>query len=192
MTDWPGDPPDFVANKRVTAGGAYPDTDPYALNKNIVDCLKALYDLLTGDSLFAVDAKLKMDAGLSVEFWLGDAAGAEKLVVRDSAGVEVAAIDSDGNITLSGTVDGVDLAAHVLNANAHHAVATAVDGQHTFAGQVISGVDAAAAQKGHIQLTGQFGGTAASPDVRGVRETSRPTPLRWVQWQTAISKKGWS
>ena len=42
---------------------------------------------------------------------LGDAAGANKLIVKDSGAVEVAAIDSDGNITTSGTVDGRDVAA---------------------------------------------------------------------------------
>jgi len=41
---------------------------------------------------------------------LGDAAGANKVIVKDSGAVEVAAIDSDGNITTSGTVDGRDLA----------------------------------------------------------------------------------
>lgn len=42
---------------------------------------------------------------------LGDAAGTNKLSVRDSAGTEQAAIDSDGNITTNGTVDGRDIAA---------------------------------------------------------------------------------
>ena len=42
---------------------------------------------------------------------LGDAAGANKVIIKDSAAVEVAAIDSDGNITTSGTVDGRDVAA---------------------------------------------------------------------------------
>jgi len=237
MTDWPGDPPAFIANKLVTAAGNYGDDDPYAINKNIVDCIKALYDLLTGDSDFAVNAKLKVAAGLSVEFQLGDAVGGTSVIVRDSGGVQVAAIDSDGNITLSGTVDGVDLAAHVLDGDAHHVAFTAadhtaigdgaphhaaitlgggsdpalslagqqltladvltpaehtaigngaphhaavtigVDGEHSLVGQVLSGVDAGAAQKGHLQLAGQLGGTALLPDVRGLRETAGPTLL---------------
>lgn len=37
--------------------------------------------------------------------------------------------------------------------------------------------DATAAIKGKVQLAGQLGGTAASPDVRGMRETSGPTLL---------------
>lgn len=41
---------------------------------------------------------------------LGDALGVNKVSIRDSAAVEVAAIDSDGNITTSGTVDGRDIA----------------------------------------------------------------------------------
>lgn len=40
---------------------------------------------------------------------LGDAAGTNKVIIKDSGAVEVAAIDSDGNITTSGTVDGRDL-----------------------------------------------------------------------------------
>jgi len=43
---------------------------------------------------------------------LADAAGALKLRIFDSTDTEVAAIDSDGNITCSGTVDTVDIAAH--------------------------------------------------------------------------------
>ena len=42
---------------------------------------------------------------------LGDAAGTNKVIIKDSGAVEVAAIDSDGNITTSGTVDGRDIAA---------------------------------------------------------------------------------
>jgi hypothetical protein len=41
---------------------------------------------------------------------LGDAAGTNKVIIKDSGAVEVAAIDSDGNITTSGTVDGRDVA----------------------------------------------------------------------------------
>lgn len=47
----------------------------------------------------------------NIDLKLGDAAGANKAVIKDSVGVEVAAIDSDGNITTSGTVDGRDIAA---------------------------------------------------------------------------------
>lgn len=42
---------------------------------------------------------------------LGDAAGVNKVSVKDSGDVEVAAIDSNGNISPSGTVDGRDVAA---------------------------------------------------------------------------------
>ena len=42
---------------------------------------------------------------------LGDAAGADYLEVTDSADVQVFKVDSDGNLTLSGTVDGRDIAA---------------------------------------------------------------------------------
>jgi len=60
----------------------------------------------------------------------------------------------------------------------HHAAVTiGADAEHSLAGQVLSGVDAAAAQKGHIQLAGQLGGSAAAPDVRGIRTTTGPTLL---------------
>lgn len=60
----------------------------------------------------------------------------------------------------------------------HHAAVTiGTDAEHSLAGQVLSGVDAAAAQKGHIQLAGQLGGSAAAPDVRGIRTTTGPTLL---------------
>jgi len=63
----------------------------------------------------------------------------------------------------------------------HHGPASAgADGQHSFAAQVLSGVDAGAAQKGHVQLAGDLGGTAAAPQAtqaRGLRETSGPTTL---------------
>lgn len=93
------DPPDFVANKKVSASGAQGTTDPYALNANIVAAIKALYDLLTGDEAFTVDALLKVAATHNVKVQLGDNAGATKLSVLDSDGAEVASIDSNGNIT---------------------------------------------------------------------------------------------
>lgn len=52
-----------------------------------------------------------------------------------------------------------------LHSDSHAAATPGVDAEHTFAGQVLSGVDAAALQKGHIQLAGHLGGTAASPTV---------------------------
>ena len=60
----------------------------------------------------------------------------------------------------------------------HHAAVTiGADGEHSLATQVLSGVDATAAQKGHLQLAGQLGGSAASPTVKGITETSGPTAL---------------
>ena len=59
----------------------------------------------------------------------------------------------------------------------HAAVTVGTDVEHSLAGQVISGVDAGASQKGHIQLAGQLGGSAAAPDVRGLRTTTGPTLL---------------
>ena len=94
----------------------------------------------------------------------------------------------------AGTGD-AEAAAHVLahagDDDAHHAVFTAAqhtaigdgaphhgavtigaDGEHSLATQVLSGVDAAAAQKGHVQLAGELGGTAASPTVAATHSGS--------------------
>lgn len=43
--------------------------------------------------------------------------------------------------------------------------------------QIDTHLAAAAPHSGHVQVAGQIGGTAASPDVRGIRETGGPTLL---------------
>ena len=58
---------------------------------------------------------------------LGDALGANKLIVKDSGAVEVAAVDSDGNITTSGTVDGRDIAADGTKLDGIEALADVTD-----------------------------------------------------------------
>jgi len=50
---------------------------------------------------------------------LGDNAGVNKISYKDYANNEVAAIDSNGNITMSGTVDGIDIATDVANNTTH-------------------------------------------------------------------------
>jgi hypothetical protein len=55
-----------------------------------------------------------------VDIQVGDNAGAKKMNVRDSDGIVVAAIDSNGNMSLDGNVDGVDISAHASNVSAHH------------------------------------------------------------------------
>jgi len=74
---------------------------------------------------------------------LGDAAGANKLAIRDSAAVEVAAFDSDGNLTLSGTVDGRDVAADgtKLDGIAAGAEVNAVDSVNSQTGAVVLDAD---------------------------------------------------
>ena len=51
------------------------------------------------------------DSGGDFVIDLGDAAGADNFAVRDSGLVEVFAVDSDGNVTALGTVDGRDVSA---------------------------------------------------------------------------------
>ena len=74
-----------------------------------------------------------------------------------------ATLASSGALTVAGTHSG----------SAHHAALTiGADVQHTLAAQVLSGVDAAAAQKGHIQLAGELGGTAAAPTIAATHSGS--------------------
>ncbi len=100
------DPPDAVDGKKIAASGVLGATDPYSFTENIVNAIKALYDLLTGDEAFTVDALLKAGAGLNVKVQLGDNAGATKLSILDSDDAEVASIDSNGNLTLAGSGSG--------------------------------------------------------------------------------------
>jgi len=58
---------------------------------------------------------------------LGDNAGAEKFQVHDSDDAEVFGVDSDGNVSPVGTVDGVDVSAHASDPSAHHEKLTLVD-----------------------------------------------------------------
>ena len=106
----------------------------------------------------------KTGAGGKLDTWISDAAAAVKGLVQLAGEL--------GGSAASPTV------AATHSGSAHHAAASiGADAEHSLAGQVLSGVDAAAAQKGHLQLAGQLGGTAASPDVRGLRTTTGPTLL---------------
>ena len=60
-----------------------------------------------------------------------------------------------------------------LNTAARHAALTiGADGEHSLLGQVLSGVDAAATQKGHIQLAGELEGSATAPTVKSTHSGS--------------------
>lgn len=52
-------------------------------------------------------------ASTNIDLRMGDNAGANKISFEDYDDVEVAAIDSNGNFTLDGTVDGIDIATDV-------------------------------------------------------------------------------
>src|SRR3990167_9522832 len=88
-------------------------------------------------------------------------------------------------IAESGVTDLVtDLAAkESANANIHTHV-TGTGSPHTSAGVGAEAAGAVATHaavpaphSGHVQVAGQIGGSASSPDVRGVRETGGPTLL---------------
>ncbi len=58
----------------------------------------------------ALSADILLATANDVVARLSEAAGASKFIVKDNALVEVFAVDSNGNLTLSGTADGRDLA----------------------------------------------------------------------------------
>lgn len=93
---------------------------------------------------------------------LGDAAGAKKLIVQDSASAEQFAVDSDGNLTLSGTVDGVDVAAHNSSTTEHGATGAVVGttNTQTLTNKTLSSpVIANFLNAQHSHLIGSTGGT---------------------------------
>jgi hypothetical protein len=63
-------------------------------------------------------ASIDRDGKLTI---LGDAATKISVYNNDATPSEVFAVDNSGNIATSGTVDGVDIAAHAANGDAHHA-----------------------------------------------------------------------
>lgn len=86
---------------------------------------------------------------------------------------------SDAALSLAGQVltlaDVLTPAEHTAIGNAapHHAAVTiGADAEHSLAGQVLSGIDAAGAQKGHLQLAGDLGGTASAPTVNATHSGS--------------------
>jgi len=150
--------------------------------------------VVEANGVLGVGTTFKIDHGRATPLDLdtGLTAGGSAPAPNDAQYVVLAA---DGDLTvervfapgvgLTATDDGAGGDYHLIHAtdataipNAHHnAVTIGADGEHSLATQVLSGVDAAAAQKGHIQLAGQLGGSAASPTVKGITETSGPTAL---------------
>lgn len=80
------------APTRVTAGSTI-----------LINDLNQLIDLFEGASSMTEAWKLVSSSGENFIIKLADAAGARKFSIQDSAGVEVAYIDSDGNLTISGS-----------------------------------------------------------------------------------------
>lgn len=67
------------------------------------DDLNAIVDHLQGASGSTEAWFFRSSTGNDFIIRLSDAAGARQVTIQDSAGVEVASIDSDGNLTISGT-----------------------------------------------------------------------------------------
>ena len=94
----------------------------------------------------------------------------DKIVVGDGAGqkhiVPTASFSGDATVSTAGAVT----VAGTHSGSAHHASASASDGKHTVASQVISGVTATATQEGHVELA-----TIAETDT-GTDATRAVTP----------------
>ena len=89
-----------------------------------------------------------------------NADGANNDIKFQSNGSEVAAIDQAGNLTVSGTVDGVDVAARdgVLTSTTATAAAALPKAGGTMSGNLVV--------SGDIDMTGVLNGTAGSMDIK--------------------------
>mgnify|MGYP001596537497 CR=1 FL=1 len=101
-------------------------------------------------------------APTTADYLVGTANGdlSAEIVVGTTPGGEL------GGTWASPTVD----ATHSGSAH-HNAVTIGADAEHSLATQVLSGVDAAAAQKGHLQLAGDLAGSASAPTVVAASQT---------------------
>ena len=87
-------------------------------------------------------------------------------------------LDVEGDITLGGLVDGVDIAAHAINVNAHHNAATSSTGITVAAGQIISINQAAnLAWTGNHTFSQNIGLNEYSPTANIHLKNAWSTPL---------------
>lgn len=112
-------------------------------------------------SIGATDIVLHSDNDVNII--LGDALGVDDLNIKDSGGVIVAGIDSDGNITTSGTVDGRDVAADGTKLDGIEASADVTDATNVAAAGAI--MDGDFGTNGVMVRTGA--GTYISRSVAG-------------------------
>lgn len=77
---------------RVTAG-----------SQASIDDLNQLIELLEGTSGYELAFLLRCLAGSDFKIRLSDASGTREFIIQDSAGVSVATIDSDGNMSVNGS-----------------------------------------------------------------------------------------
>lgn len=79
-----------------------------ANTKSAAQDVNQIFDLLEGVSGFTLAYLLRAATGEDFIVRLSDNAGARSFVLQDSDGVEVGAIDSSGNLTLSGSLPAAD------------------------------------------------------------------------------------
>lgn len=90
------------------------DTDISTFISNVVEDLTPQLGGnldVNGNEIVGTNVSIDVTAGVQIE--LGDDAGVNKFSIRDTDPVEVFAVDSNGNVTLAGTVDGIDVGTDV-------------------------------------------------------------------------------
>ena len=131
--------------------------------QDVRDAVYSLFRLANKGELLGIDASgllgalavstdgfvLTLDSGETLGFKWAAAGAHPDLATHDALGLATDA----------------ELATHAALATHHAALTIGADAEYTLAAQVLSGADAAAAQKGHIQLAGELAGTAAAPTV---------------------------
>ena len=127
---------------------------------------------LAASKVVVTDSSCRLTSGTNTNTEIAAAVSATHAPITLKTGHDAALSISGQELDLADVLTPTEHTA-IGNGAPHHAVVTiGADGEHSLATQVLSGVDAAAAQKGHIQLAGELGGTAASPTVAATHSGS--------------------